>query len=148
MDKEMALKDATGTFERTLVTIEEAQKICNRVDSLLPQGWHSQFWRGDFLEFCPLYPHKASSAEFRTVCDLVEKVTGRKLGRRASGTKGNPKLIASNHSNFGNDTWLTLWVESRADDDCKITYKRTWETKAIADENCLGASRQNGVSNG
>jgi len=147
MEKEMALKDAEETFRRILAKIEVAQEICDKVDSLLPPNWHSKFWGESYLEFCPLHPYQASSAEFRTVCDLVEKATGNKLFRRASGTKDNPQLIASNYCQFGNDAWLTLWVESRADDDCKITYKRTWGTKAIADENCLGVNRQE-VSDG
>jgi len=144
MDKETALKEAEESLRRVLANIEVAQKICDKVDPLLPANWHSTFWGSHYLEFNPLYSHKASSAEFRAVCDLVEKVSGRRLYRRASGNKDNPKLIATNHSNFGNDTWLSLWVESRADDTCKITYKRTWETKAIADENCLGRSIQGG----
>ena len=142
MDKERALELASERLERTLSSINLAQKICDKVDSFLPTGWHSVFLGEDYLEFCPQYKHKASSAEFRTVCTLVEKLTGKKLNRRTSGTKDNPKLIASNYSHFENGAWLTLWVESHADDDCKITYKRTWGMKAIADENCLGRTKQ------
>lgn len=141
MDKEMALKDAEKKFRQTLSSIDKAQEICDKVDSLLPPKWHSKFIVGDYLEFCPLYPHKPSSAEFRTVCDLVEKVIEKELSRRASGNKDNPQLIASGYFNFGNDVWLSIWVESDADDTCKITFKRTWETKPIADENCLGLNR-------
>ena len=142
MDKEQALKEAKDSFNRVLANIEAAQKICDKVDSLLPEGWQSKFWGGDYLEFCPLYPHKASAAEFRMVCDLVEKATGKKLGRSATGNKTYPKLSASGYYNFGLDgARFSLWVQSEADDTCKITFKRTWETKVIADENCLGKSR-------
>lgn len=141
MNKETALKDAKETFNQSLANIKAAQKICNAVDSLLPQGWHSKFFSGEYLEFCPLYPHEASSAEFRMVCDLLEKTTGEKLDRRASGDKSNPKLVATKYYRLGDDVRLILWVESSADDTCKIAYKRTWEMKAIADENCLGLSR-------
>jgi len=141
MEKEIALKDAKERLERTLLSIDVAQKICDKVDPLLPAGWHSIFFGEQYLEFCPLYEHKASSAEFRTVCDLVEKATGKKLSRRASGTKDDPRLIASDYGHFENDAWLTLWVEQDADDTCKINFKRTWEIKPIADERCLGLSR-------
>ncbi len=144
MNKETALKDAKETFSQSLANIEAAQKICNAVDSLLPQGWHSKFFGGEHLEFCPLYPHKASSAEFRMVCHLVEKATGEKLDRHARGDKSNPRLVATKYYQLGSDddVRLVLWVESSADDTCKIVYKRTWEMKAIADERCLGLNRQ------
>lgn len=141
MDKEMALKNAKRMFDQALSSIEIAQKICDKVDQLLPLEWNSKFLEPNYLEFSPLYPHKPSSAEFRTVCDLVEKAIGTKLGRRASGTKDNPRLIASAYRDFEKDAWLSIWVESHADDTCKITYKRTWKTKAIADEHCLGVSK-------
>jgi len=142
MDKERALVAASERLEKTLSSINMAQKICDKIDPLLPPNWHSNFITEEYLEFCPFHGHKASSAEFRTVCDLVEKFTGKKLARRASGTKDKPRLIASNYGQFGNDAWLSLWVEQYADDTCKITFKRTWKTEPIADEDCLGRTKQ------
>lgn len=141
MNKELALKDAERKFRESLRSIEIAQEICDKIDSLLPANWHSEFLEPNYLTFRPIHSHKASSAEFRMACDLVEKVIKRKLDRHASGDKNSPRLVASNYGYFENDIWLSIWVESDVDDTCKITFKRTWETKAIASEDCLGLSR-------
>lgn len=140
MDKKQALKKAKEAYQQILANIEIAQKICDKVDLLLPLGWHSRFFGEFYLEFRPLYPHKASAAEFRTVCDIVEKITKVKLHRRASGDEDKPRLVASNYYDFGNDAWLSMWVESSADETCKITFREEKKLFAIADERCLGRS--------
>lgn len=137
MDKQRAIEQAKIAHEKTLNIIEASQKICDKVDFLLPKNWES-YCSGEWLDFKPVYPHKASSAEFRMVCDIVEKATGKKLQRYAQGTKESHKLVGSIFGRHEEGLWFSLSVESRADDTCKITFKRTWKTEAIADPKCLG----------
>jgi len=140
MNKQKALDEAKQEYEKSLKQIETAQKVCDKVDSLLPKGWESSYC-DEYLEFRN-FALITPAIEFRVVCDIIEKATGEKLNRSASGSKRTPVITAHLYSNFGNSAWFTIWVESRPDDTCKLTFKRSWNLTPVADPTCLGIRKE------
>lgn len=141
MDKQKALEETREEYEKSLKQIEVAFKISEEINPFLPEGWMSYFFAGDILEFKSSNSHATSPAEFRTVADLVEKITGQKLSRCAKGDKKHQKLTAFTFAGF-DGIWLSLYVEASPDDTCKFTFKRTWTVEPVADERCLGIRKE------
>ena len=137
MDKIKALKETEELHEDSLAKIAEAERICEKIDSLLPKGWYSEFIAGiGQLEFGKI--EKANAIEFRAVCGLVEKAIGCKLNR-GIGECGNTYLYGWTWHWFNNNRKsLDIRVELNKPEGCKIEYKRTWEKKLVVDDACLG----------
>ena len=142
MNKEEALKKAKETYEKTIEKINLAEKLCKIVDPLLPSGWKSEF-QSYFQEVEFSKDESSDAIEFRVVCDTLEKITGYELSRRIGGDKENQHLFAYGHyDNPNGHSWITVNINLNKPEGCKITFKRTWETKPIVDEKCLGIHKE------
>jgi len=141
MDKTKALEEAKEIYEVNLTKIAEAERICEKVDSLLPKGWHSEFSaKSGQLEFNK--KEKAHAIEFRVVCGLVEKAIGGGL-HRGVGSLGSTYLYGWAWHWFGDGrVSLDVRVELSKPEGCKIKYKRTWEKKPVVDDACLGIQKE------
>lgn len=140
MDKEKALEETRLMYEGGLAIIDEAEKICKKVDPLLPKDWHSVFYaKHQQIEFTRL--GEADAMEFRVVCDLVEKVIGKKLYRGVSGTFG-PYLYGWEWIHLKGGGCLDVRVELNKPEGCKITLKRKWRKEPVVDEACLGIRKE------
>jgi len=137
MDKEKALEETKEAYEKALIRIDEAKKVCKKIEPLLPEGWYSIFDSElHYLEFTRL--GKANAIEFRVVCNHVEKALGMKLYRGVSGNT-KPHLYAWEwYYPKGKDLYLTIRVELNKPEGCKITYKRKWSKEPVVDKACLG----------
>jgi|GEM_PF-3765429 len=147
MDMAKALEEAKKLHKNLLVKIVEAERICEKVDPLLPKGWHSEFSaKSGQLEFNK--KEKAHAIEFRVVCGLVEKAIGGGL-HRGVGNLGNTYLYGWAWHWFGDGrVALDVRVELNKPEGCKVTYETVSEKKPVVDEACLGirkeASQQEG----
>jgi len=141
MDKQKAIEESKEAYEKALATIDEAEKVCKKIEPLLSPGWYSIFYvsRGQ-LEFTR--EGKADAIEFRVACDLVERALGIKLFRGIGQSIG-PYLYAHEWI-YPKATGVSLnvRVELNRPEGCKITYKRKWTKMPIVDEVCLGISQE------
>jgi len=140
MDKQKAIKEAREEHDETLKKIELAAKVCKKVEPHLPKGWET--YEGLLvgwgqINFCK--HEKTNALEFRVVCDMVEKVLGKTLMRWIRGDKSRQNLVGyTGIRSEDGETLIDVHVELGNPEGCKVTFKRTWETKAVVDDACLG----------
>ena len=140
MNKENLAKEAKEEYDNALQKIKLADKVCKKVEPQLPKGWKTHeglLVRWGQIVFCK--HKKANALEFRVVCDMVEKVLGKTLMRWVRGDKDRQTLVgyAGIRSEDGNVS-IDVHVELGNPEGCNVTLKRTWETRVVVDEACLG----------
>jgi len=73
----------------------------------------------------------------------VEKILGKTLMRYVRGDKEHQTLVGYTYiSSEDKETTIDVHVELGNPEGCKITFKRTWETKPVVDEACLGIRKE------
>jgi len=141
MNKQGAIELAELFHRERIREIEAADKISKKVDPLLPKGWVSKM-EARYGNLVFTKGEKADVAEFRVVCGLVEKATGKTVTRSGAGGKhyieleGNCFFDVSTKDDGVN--FLTVRIKMNPDDSCKFTLKRHWYTEAHPSEGCLG----------
>ena len=144
MDKAKVIKEAREKYDDALKRIKLADKICKKVEPHLPKGW--KVYEGLLvtwgqINFCK--NKKANALEFRVVCDLVEKVLSKTLMRWIRGDKDNQALVGYAHIwSEDREASIDVQVELGNPEGCKMMFKRTWETKAVVDDACLGIRKE------
>lgn len=140
MDKEKVIKKAKEKYDEAIKRIELADKVCKIVESHLPKGWDTYtglLIKWGQIEFCK--NERANALEFRVVCNMVEKVLGKTLARFVRGDKDRQTLVGYvSVRSEDKETSIDVHVELGNPEGCEVTFKRTWETKPIVDEACLG----------
>ena len=140
MDKQKVIKEAKEKYDEAIKKIKLADKVCKAIEPHLPKGWKTYeglLIRWGQIEFCK--NEKADALEFRVVCNLVESILNKTLMRFVRGDKDRQTLVG----------YITIWSEDRDvgidvhvelgnPEGCEVTFKRTWETKPIVDDACLG----------
>ena len=152
MNKIASLIEARNIFEDTKIEIEAAEKICKKIDPLLPPTWKSNFiigmWRG--LLFCChaesfLEPEKnRPSIDFRYVCDLVEKATSTKVNRKPW-IEGDKFFCLRGITNMKIDYRHILHIEIRQinPSQCSLEYEDKTIRQAKLTDECLGIMGEN-----
>ena len=140
MDKKKVMEEAKENYDEALERIKLADKACKKIEPHLPKGWKANeglLVRWGQINFCKT--EKADALEFRVVCDMVEKVLGKTLMRWVRGDKDRQTLIGyAPILSKDRSTSIDVHVELGNPEGCEVTFKRTWETKAIVDDACLG----------
>ncbi|GAH47612.1 unnamed protein product [marine sediment metagenome] len=147
MDKEKVIKEAREKYDEALQRIKLADKICKKIEPHLPKGWKTH--EGLLVNWGQIIfgkEEKANALEFRVVCDMVEKALGKTLMRWVRGDKSRQNLIGYTliRSEDG-EVSIDVHVELGNPEGCEVTFKRTWETKAVVDDACLGIRQVEGV---
>ena len=141
MDKQQAIKETKEAYEKSLVIIDEAEKVCKKIEPLLPKEWYSIYHsKYQQLEFTRL--GKADAIEFRVVCDLVEKALDVKLYRGIAESMDKYLYAWDWYYPEGKNVCLDVRVELNKPEGCKITYKRKWSKEPVVDEACLGIRKE------
>jgi len=140
MDKQKVLKETRENYDDTLERIKLADKVCKKVEPHLPEGWKTDegmLVNWGQINFCK--HKKANALEFRVVCNMVEKILNKTLMRWVRGNKDRQILVGfvGIHSE-DRSVYVDVHVELGNPEGCEVTLKRTWETKAIVDDACLG----------
>ena len=140
MDKKKVMEEAREKYNEAIKRIKLADKVCKKVEPHLPKGWKTDeglLVQWGQIQFCK--NEKADALEFRVVCNTVENVLGKTLMRWIRGDKDIQTLIGyvSIHSE-DRGVYIDVHVELGNPEGCEVTFKRTWETKAVVDEACLG----------
>lgn len=147
MDKEVAQTQAKDAYEENLRKIEVAEKVCKKVESLLPEEWSS----GYDVTYGTLSFKRSSeghASQFRVVCGLVEKASGINLSRHAGGNKHYQYLYGSGYLFWGKGHCycLRISVELGKPKGCKIELKRSWTVTPEVDDACLGIRKPKEVT--
>jgi len=140
MDKQKVMKEAKEKYDEALKRINLADKVCEKIEPHLPKGWKTH--EDLLVKWGQINFHKnekANALEFRVVCDMVEKVLGKTLMRWIRGDKDRQTLVGYTGVRSGDkEVYIDVHVELGNPEGCKVTLKRTWETKPIVDDACLG----------
>lgn len=140
MNKEKVRKEAREDYDEALERIKLADKVCKKIEPHLPKGWKTYeglLVKWGQINFCK--NEKADALEFRVVCDLVEKVLNKTLMRWVRGDKSRQNLIGyTSIRSEDRNVSIDVHVELGNPEGCEVTFKRTWETKAVVDDACLG----------
>ena len=143
-----AKKKAKEKHEQNLKDIELCNEVAKKISPLLPKGWKCNITTVCFdLEIRKGGSTEETDAiEFKTVCKLVETMTGEKPSRRARVNVGeeNPWLLEAEQYFQGEmggyiGIEISLYYPKNMP-DCKITWKRTWKNVAQVSDECLGLS--------
>jgi hypothetical protein len=141
MNKRDLIDKAKRKYDQTIIQIEKAIELINKIEPLLPKNWIALFIPEN------AYPivfqnigEKQSELEFKLVCRLVEDLVGRKLLREAYATKGSGLyLLEGCISHYIGDIDLSMKVEMRhPNHTCEITYREETIIKAEVSSECLG----------
>lgn len=144
MIKKKLLEEAKSRYETRVRKINAGFKLYQKVKPVLPKSWGCSFsiiWNE--LQFSRAHDGtKANALEFRVVCDLIEKATGKPMQRSAHGNK------ESGHSLYGS-SWVKIdremvnvSVSLTRPEGCKVEYVEVTETRAVVDDECLGIRKE------
>ena len=149
MDKQKVTEEARENYYEALKKIELADKVCKKVEPHLPKGWKTH--EGFLVKWGQIMFYKnekANALEFRVVCDMVEKVLGKTLMRWVRGNKNSQSLIGyTGIRSEDGEVSIDVHVELGNPEGCKVAFKRTWETRAVVDEACLGIRKAKEAKN-
>ena len=147
---ENAVKAAKRNYRDTLKDIVLCRMVIDKVEGLIPEGWHINISNSIFhLEIQKgLWGESGvDPIEFKTVVKIVESIVGNKL--KVSANVSNKEIYLLRAEGYINlfpkrrgrilHVEITLW-NPKAVPDCEITYKRTWKNVPVISEGCLGIS--------
>lgn len=147
MDKQKELQKAKEWYEGVIKKIGLADKIIKKIKPALPDEWRIEF---DFNAVYELQFIKGSSfevdkkppiEEFKLICKLLEKLTGRKVYITPYATKKDGLWMIEGCISYFIENKLELSMKVVAYNpghSCEITYKRRWITDAKVSDDCLG----------
>lgn len=140
MDKQKAIEEAREKYDEAIKQIELADEVCKKVEPHLPEGWKTnESLLVQWGQIAFIKTEKVNALEFRVMCNMVEKLLGRTLMRWIRGDKNNQDLIGYLwFQSEDRKTSIDVHVELGNPEGCKIILKRTWETKPVVDDACLG----------
>lgn len=141
-----AKKKAKENYDQDLRDIELCNEAAEKIKPLLPKGWKCEITtlcfnldirKGDITE-------RTDAVEFKTVCKMVEMMTGKKLSRSARVNKTEEKIWLLEASVYFKGEMggyigieISLYYPKNMP-DCKITWKWTRKKVAKVSDECLG----------
>jgi len=140
MNKQKVMEEAKEKYKEALQRIKLADRVCKAVEPHLPKEWKTYaglLIKWGQIEFCK--NEKADALEFRVACNTVEAILGKTLMRFMRGDKDRQTLVGYTQvKSEDGETSIDVHVELGNPEGCEVTFKRTWETKAVVDDSCLG----------
>ena len=152
---EEARRTAHKDHSLTLLKIRKSNEVGKKILPFLPKGWELSFWPNSLMISNPGVGN-FSVFEFRNVCNIVEKIIGKRLRRRSVTTMGaddterlgflEGKAFLRVGGTDENDLSLsmaidvTLWTPDGRSTECEIEYEKRVVKIAKVDPGCLGHS--------
>ena len=148
MDKQKELKRAKEWYEGSVKKIGLADKLVKKIKPLLPDGWIIQFGANDTYPihlvkgsyFSEGKKAKPKIEEFKLVCKVVEKITGKKAshdlyGKEETGIQYFEGRVICGVENIDLSIKIIIY---NPDHSCDVTYeKQTIEVAKVSDD-CFG----------
>lgn len=130
-------------YKRTIVQIQKAKEIADKVEPLLPKSWGTSFingmWRGLLISNSGLIGGKRPATDFKLACKIVEKVVKKEV-KKYPWTEGDKLFCLHGEVSIKIKKNLSLRVDIRHFDPegCHIDYEEKTITIAKVNDSCLG----------
>ena len=125
-------------YRQGLISLAMAKKVADKIEPLLPRGWNCSMFLGTWLSI-EKTEEMVHASEFRVVCDLVEKVTGKKVERSARSEK---MLKGEVWIKEKLNRYLHIEIYLADVDGCRIERKQETREVYVASPECLGIRQE------
>jgi hypothetical protein len=140
-----ALDRINREMESRLKKAKEAYELLDKLQRLLPKHWATWYDASGnlYLERDRRDGEdKIPALEFRTVCDHIERITGKEMSRYYDTWSKTPILRATCRL----EHWTCVQIR-QGNPDCQVTYKDEYveahtERRAIVPPECLGLKQE------
>ncbi len=146
MDKKKELQKAKDWYEGSVKKIGLADKLLKKIKPFLPDGWVIQFEAND------TYPihlvkgglfsdnKKPKVEEFKLVCKVVEKITGKEISHDLYGKEETGiQYFEGRAVYYVEDVDLSIKILIyKPDHSCDITYEKQTIMVAKVSDDCFG----------